>query len=75
MSVRTITMAFNKSGGNPRPQEKHRVSLQSPQDLEYWTYKLHCTEAELRDAMESVGDEPGRISEYLHLVRGERGEE
>ena len=68
-------MAADNSNGSVRPQEKNLVSLESPHDLEYWTYKLHCTEAELRDAVESVGNQPERILEYLRLARGERDEE
>jgi hypothetical protein len=67
-------MGPDKSG-SAQPQEKHRVTLQTPQALEYWTYRLHCTEAELRDAVASVGEEPELVREYLHRVRGERDEE
>ena len=65
-------MTLNSLNGSP--QEQKKVSLESPKDVEYWTYKLHCNEAELKDAIESVGNDPGKILEYLHLVRGERDE-
>jgi hypothetical protein len=39
--------------------------------MTYWEYHLACNGAELRDAVDSVGSDPGKVREYLSLLRGE----
>lgn len=51
-----------------------KVDADSAQHIRYWTLKLGCTAEELRDAVASVGSDPDRVAEYIHLVRGERDE-
>ena len=39
-----------------KPLDPGRVNGHDPVEVQYWCQQLHCTEAELTDALTKVGD-------------------
>jgi hypothetical protein len=48
-----------------KPLDPGRVDTQNPIELQYWSRELHCTEAELMDAVRKVGNHVTSVREYL----------
>jgi hypothetical protein len=48
-----------------RPLDPGRVNSMDPIELRYWCRELHCTEAELMDAMTKVGEHITAVREQL----------
>lgn len=47
------------------PLDPGRIDTQNRTELEYWSRVLHCTEAELADAVRQVGNHVTAVREYL----------
>jgi hypothetical protein len=56
----------------PGPTYQWRIDPEDEHDMRYWTRKLGCTEGELRDAVQIVGQNAKRIAEYLIIHHDER---
>ena len=50
---------------NFRPLDPGRVNSMDPIELRYWCRELHCTEAELNDALSKVGEHITAVREEL----------
>ena len=48
-----------------KPLDPGRVDILSQVELQYWSRELHCTEAELTQAVSEVGDHITAVREYL----------
>ena len=48
-----------------RPLDPGRVNSMDPIELRYWCRELHCTEAELKDALSKVGEHITAVREQL----------
>jgi hypothetical protein len=48
-----------------KPLDPGRIDTQNRIELQYWSSELHCTEAELADAVSKVGDHVTAVREYL----------
>ena len=48
-----------------RPHDATRINLNQSWELEYWCGALNCTEDELREAVEKVGDSVDAVTKYL----------
>ena len=48
-----------------KPLDPGRVDTIDQVELEYWSRELHCTEAELTEALSKVGDHVTAVREYL----------
>ena len=46
---------------------KYRCYIDLDQDfkIRYWTWQLHCTETELRQAVQKVGNSPSAVERLL----------
>ena len=48
-----------------KPLDPGRIDTQNQIELEYWSKELHCTLAELEEAVSKVGDHVTAVREYL----------
>ncbi|RZL88563.1 MAG: DUF3606 domain-containing protein [Variovorax sp.] len=48
-----------------KPLDPGRINAQDPVELQYWCMQLHCTEAELDDALTKVGDHVTAVRDRL----------
>ena len=48
-----------------RPQDAKRISLSQPHEVRYWCKRFNCSESELREAVEAVGDSVALVRAYL----------
>lgn len=48
-----------------KPLDLGRVNAMDPIELQYWCKELHCTEAELTDAVSKVGEHITEVREQL----------
>ena len=48
-----------------RPLDPGRVNSMDPIELRYWCSELHCTEAQLKDAVSKVGKHITAVREQL----------
>ena len=48
-----------------KPLDPGRVNVIDPVELTYWCKELHCTEAELAQAVNQAGEHVAAIREYL----------
>lgn len=49
------------------PEDRSLIfSMDEESDTRYWTEALGCTEQELREAVNAVGNSAGAVREYLH---------
>jgi hypothetical protein len=51
------------------PLDPGRVHLTDPEDLYYWCHELHCTEAQLTQAVASVGSHITAVRDQLHRLQ------
>ena len=51
-----------KRGG----QDRDRISLSQEHELDYWTEKFGVSRDELRDAVETVGNDADKVEQYLN---------
>lgn len=57
--------------------DRSRVSMDTPEDVRYWTERFECTEYELRDALKAIGpDNPDNVHDFVyglhyHMREGE----
>ena len=56
------------------PQDANRINLNQSWEVEYWCSELNCTEDELREAVEKVGDSVDAVREYLVEKRQQEAE-
>ncbi len=47
------------------PQDASRVNVNQQHELDYWTKKFACTEAELKAAVKAVGDSVSKVEQEL----------
>lgn len=52
---------------NFKPLDPGRVNAMDPIELQYWCGELHCTDAELKDAVAKVGEHVTEVREQLAL--------
>ena len=52
-----------------KPLDPGRIDSIDQVELEYWCKELHCTQAELTEAMSSVGEHITAVREYLAKQR------
>ena len=52
-----------------KPMETTHVSLDSAEDVRYWTIHFRCNEVLLREAVRLVGNDPEVIQRYLRPRR------
>ena len=50
-----------------KPLDPGRVDTIDEVELQYWSQELHCTEAELMEAVSKVGDHITSVRDYLAL--------
>jgi hypothetical protein len=50
------------------PLDPGRVHLTDPEDVYYWCNELHCTEAQLTQAVAAAGSHIAAVREQLHLM-------
>jgi hypothetical protein len=55
--------------GDFKPLDPGRVNAMDPVELQYWCRELHCTEAELKDAVSKVGEHVTAVREQLDSRR------
>jgi hypothetical protein len=48
-----------------RPLDPGRINALDPVELRYWCLQLHCTEAELQEALSEVGDHVTAVRDRL----------
>ena len=48
-----------------KPRDPGRVDMDDPIELQYWSQELHCTEAELMEALSKVGNHITSVRGYL----------
>ena len=51
------------------PLDPGRVNSMDPVELQHWCKELHCTEAELKDAVSRVGEHVTLVRQQLALRR------
>jgi hypothetical protein len=49
-----------------RPQDAARISLSEDWEIMYWTKELECSEDELQDAVQTVGNSAAAVRKYLN---------
>ena len=52
------------------PLDPGRIDGQSDEELHYWSRQLHCTKAQLLDAVGYVGNHVTAVRHYLESHRG-----
>lgn len=50
---------------NRGPQDRARINVNEPHELDYWCEALGCTEQQLRDAVAAVGVSAEAVREYI----------
>jgi hypothetical protein len=48
------------------PHDALRVNLQDAEDTRYWCRKMHCTEHQLREAIDQVGPLPSNVEAFVN---------
>lgn len=48
-----------------RPIDPGRVNTMDPVEMAYWCRELGCSDSELRDAVDAVGDHVAEVREHL----------
>ena len=48
-----------------RPLDPGRINTMDPVELRYWCATLHCTEAQLEEAVERVGEHVAAVRQHL----------
>lgn len=48
-----------------KPLDPGRINTLDPVELQYWCRELHCTEAQLHDAISHVGDHVTAVRDRL----------
>lgn len=51
---------------NLKQHNLNRVIIDEEWQIDFWTEELHCSEAELRAAIEIVGHSPDELRIFLH---------
>ena len=54
------------------PADRARVNVQETWEVEHWTGKWGCTEAELKAAVQAVGTMAEKVEAYLRHHRHKR---
>lgn len=52
-----------------RPLDPGRVNTMDPIEMRYWCRELHCTEGELEEAVDKVGEHVAEVREALVALR------
>lgn len=45
-----------------------KVQIADGNQVRYWCDSLGCTEAQLRESVQAVGDSPARVREFLKML-------
>jgi Protein of unknown function (DUF3606) len=53
------------------PQDRSRISLSEPYEIQYWTKKFAVTAADLTEAIKMVGNSAEAVERELAAVRGQ----
>lgn len=48
------------------PDDRAKINLGQPWEVQYWTKELGCTESQLKEAIKKVGYSVTRVREYLN---------
>jgi len=48
-----------------RPLDPGRINTMDPVELRYWCAALHCTEEQLEEAVERVGEHVAAVRQHL----------
>jgi len=48
-----------------KPLDPGRIHLAEPLEVQYWCHQLHCTEAQLEDAVTKVGVHVTAVRDHL----------
>ena len=48
------------------PDDRVKINLGQPWEVQYWTKELGCTESQLKEAIKKVGYSVTRVREYLN---------
>jgi len=51
-----------------RPVDPGRINMTDPMEIQYWCAELHCTEAELDDAVMQVGENISAVRDHLETL-------
>lgn len=51
----------------PAPEDPHRININQPHEVAYWTKKLGVSEQTLRAAVKAVGPMVSDVKRYLGL--------
>jgi hypothetical protein len=51
--------------GNRGPKDRERVDVHEAWEREYWCHRFGCTEAQLRHAVQQVGEMAKVVEAYL----------
>lgn len=49
-----------------RPEDSQRINLNQPYEVQYWCDKFDCTEDDLQDAVDAVGNSAADVQTYLN---------
>jgi uncharacterized protein DUF3606 len=49
--------------------DRSRINLEQEHEVRYWSRQLHCTEAQLRIAVQKVGTSATEVERLLHAQR------
>ena len=47
------------------PRDRGRIHLEDPRELSWWRKRFECSEEQLRDAVEQVGDNAAMVEQVL----------
>ena len=47
------------------PQDAKRINLSQPHEVRYWCNRFNCSELELRQPVDAVGDSADRVRDHL----------
>lgn len=58
--------ADNPEMGTPHAQDHWRVNLAEAWEITFWTREFGCSESQLKEAVQAVGDTAGAVRAHLH---------
>ena len=60
-----LEFKFKRKIGKKAPSNYLKISLTEQDEINWWCEELNCTEEELTDAVNKVGESTSRVKEYL----------
>ena len=58
--------AESPDGFPPHAQDHWRVNLAEPWEITFWTREFCCSEGQLKEAVQAVGESAGAVRAHLH---------